>query len=336
LIKQILLIPLFFLSYNSAFSVEESKLPGAFYEKVMPYIERHLKIDYFENEQGHKVRWAFISPKKSSKGTILLMHGRTEDIEKYREVIYDLHLSNYNVLTLDWVGQGGSDHISKKSPEYGHISDFNIYKRDVKKLLELAEVEAFVGSKPLFLLAHSMGANVASLFLSSYPGVVKKAALVSPMLDLITDPFPEKVAFYLLKVIEAIGMGENKALMNGEFSPNEKNIVTGSQVRRNITFPERAKNKKNLVGPPTNSYGRAAIEATWTMREDAEKIAIPVMMFQAGVDNIVETDGQDYVCHRMQDCTKIFYEKGKHELMFELDYIRDDLFKRMDEFFTKD
>ena len=318
---------------KSLYGIEEDSLPFDYENTIKPLIDQKLEVKTLQNPKGLKIRWAKMSRQEKALGTILLLQGRTEDIEKYREVIYDLYLKKYNVVTLDWVGQGGSDHLSKVSSEYGHLDDFDSLRRDLELLLSQDEVKSYIGSQPLFIIAHSMGANVATLFLQKNPEMVDKAALVSPMYDIITKPFPEWLALYVLKILELVGLGDDKAIMSPEFSPSEANNVTTSKIRRDLAFNERVGNKKHLVGPPTNSYGRAALEATRMVKENANKIKTPVLMFQAGVDKIVETKGQDEVCNLMQDCRKILYKNGMHELMMEQDYIRTDLFDKVDKFF---
>ena len=44
---------------------------------------------------------------------------------------------------------------------------------------------------------------------------------------------------------------------------------------------------------------------------------------QAGNDLLVETEGQDYVCNKAPDCRKIGFPKAMHEILNEVDPIRD-------------
>src|SRR3954451_4733110 len=43
-----------------------------------------------------------------SRGVCVLLHGQTEFIEKYLEVIGELWARGFTVATMDWRGQGGS------------------------------------------------------------------------------------------------------------------------------------------------------------------------------------------------------------------------------------
>lgn len=318
---------------SKSFSVPEKDLDQLFINKVIPFVEQNIMMDSFKNSSGHKVVWGIMPPQSGSKGLVLILEGRTESHKKYREVIYDLYKSGYDTAIMDWVGQGASDHISSVNHQYGHIDSFETYKKDISILLEQRKFKMIRGQKPIYVLAHSMGANIASLYAAENPDVFSKMALISPMLDIRTDPFPESVAVFILKVLNFIGRGEHKAPFTGEFSPNEENTVTSSEVRRRLFFAERVAYKDHIVGPPTSGFALEAIKATRDMRSTAEKLKNPIMMFQAGDDSIVKTEGQDFVCSRAALCEKILFEKGKHELLMEKDDIRDEIFERLSKFF---
>ena len=82
-----------------------------------------------------RLRYAKWSPKlRPSKGTVLLLHGRTECIEKYYETVEDLRERGFGVLTFDWRGQGGSDRMLK-DPRKGHVENFNQYLIDLETVL---------------------------------------------------------------------------------------------------------------------------------------------------------------------------------------------------------
>ena len=72
-------------------------------------------------------RWRALA--RRSLGTICLLHGRSEAIEKYFETVDDLRRRGFAVATFDWRGQGGSDrHL--RNPMKGHVDSFAEYDRD--------------------------------------------------------------------------------------------------------------------------------------------------------------------------------------------------------------
>ncbi|MGO7565283.1 alpha/beta fold hydrolase, partial [Rhizobium johnstonii] len=77
----------------------------------------------------------FRSSGKIAKGTVVILHGRNEYIEKYLETIRDLTAKGLWVATFDMRGQGGSPRLLK-SRNHGHIRRFVDYERDIDTLLE--------------------------------------------------------------------------------------------------------------------------------------------------------------------------------------------------------
>lgn len=94
----------------------------------------------------------------NGRGLALVLHGRTEYLEKYGRVIARLLGAGFSVASADWRGQG----LSERTPGAGMLGDvahFDLYQRDLAALLAWAPVAA--DRAPRFALAHSMGGAVA-------------------------------------------------------------------------------------------------------------------------------------------------------------------------------
>ena len=88
------------------------------------------------------------------RGSVLLFPGRTEYVEKYAPVAHRLMAEGYDVLSIDWRGQGMSDRL-QPNPRPGHIRDFADYQHDVVEMIVAAEQLDL--PRPWHLLAHPMG-----------------------------------------------------------------------------------------------------------------------------------------------------------------------------------
>ena len=64
--------------------------------------------------------------KKTGAATMVILPGFTEFCEKYSCDILRLHQSGFNVLVIDWPGQGLSGHFGK-NPLAVHCDDFTVY-----------------------------------------------------------------------------------------------------------------------------------------------------------------------------------------------------------------
>ena len=82
---------------------------------------------------GVQLRTAHWAPQTATRGTVAILQGRSEFIEKYFEVIGQLLARGFAVATMDWRGQGGSAR-QLKNPRKGHIDDFSLFERDLSAL----------------------------------------------------------------------------------------------------------------------------------------------------------------------------------------------------------
>ena len=78
---------------------------------------------------GVRLRAARWAPEGEPRGTVALLGGRGEFIEKHYETISDLLQRNFVVAALDWRGQGGSER-QLRDPMKAHVDDFSLYERD--------------------------------------------------------------------------------------------------------------------------------------------------------------------------------------------------------------
>ncbi len=91
-------------------------------------------------------------------GTIFVLPGRTEYIEKYGRASAELVKRGFTAVTLDWRGQGLADRALRDTMS-GHVGDFSEYQKDLDAVLDLANEQAL--PRPYFILAHSMGGCIA-------------------------------------------------------------------------------------------------------------------------------------------------------------------------------
>ena len=98
-----------------------------------------LKYSKFKTHDSLKLRYGYTEldlKSKSSKGIVLLLHGRAEFIEKYLETIKLLVNKGFDVITFDWRGQGLSDReVSNRHK--GYVNNFDDYISDLKLFFEV-------------------------------------------------------------------------------------------------------------------------------------------------------------------------------------------------------
>lgn len=106
---------------------------------------------------GVRVRvavWASDSP----QGTVLLLPGRTEYVEKYGRAAGDLAARGFSTVAIDWRGQGLAERpVADRMT--GHVADFAEYQADLNAVVDFVRRHGL--PEPYYLMSHSMGGCIA-------------------------------------------------------------------------------------------------------------------------------------------------------------------------------
>src|SRR5580700_11863366 len=95
-----------------------------------PVPDNHV-VGAIKTPDGVNLRYARWQPPAGRRGTVCIFQGRSEWIEKYFEVVRDLHARGFAVATLDWRGQGLSERLLR-DPRKGHVTSFAKYGIDLE------------------------------------------------------------------------------------------------------------------------------------------------------------------------------------------------------------
>lgn len=150
---------------------------------------------------GWPVRTAIWPAREAAKGSILLLTGRGDFIEKYAETIHDLVDAGWGVAAFDWRGQGLSGRLGD-APEKGHCDSFEPWLRDLGEIIEWAKA-AMPGR--WFAIAHSMGGHLLLRRLVAGQNDFARAVLLSPMLGMLAPPLGPRWASRLARVMVLAG-----------------------------------------------------------------------------------------------------------------------------------
>jgi lysophospholipase len=267
-------------------------------------------------------RW--ILPASEAHGTVVLIQGRTEFIEKYFEVVGELLARGLSVITFDWRGQGLSTRAFPETLK-GHVADFSEFDADLAAVMSKIVHEH--GTKPYHALAHSMGGNVLLRYLHDNPHEFERAVLTAPMLAIKTAPYPEWVA-RSLAVGSAMAGGRNAFVFGGAAqSPLELTFETNgvtSDVRRFERFMSCLKAEPKLaLGAPTFGWLEAAFRSMHLVASEdfAQAIETPVLLIGAAHDQIVVPGADLMLIKRIKRGMYVML-KAEHEIMMESDEIR--------------
>ena len=267
---------------------------------------------------------------------ILLCPGRIESYMKYAELAYDLYQCGFDVFIIDHRGQGKSGRLLADTHR-GHVNAFSDYVDDVATLYEKEIATRHYQHR--YALAHSMGGAILALMLARNVAHFDAAVLVAPMLG-IPLPLPSWLAWPILNWAEKRpDMRENYAVGTGEWQPRpfENNHVTHSLERYRRSVQLYVDDPVLRMGGPTYHWVRESILAGEMALQQAANITVPLLLLQAGEENVVENAAQERFCQAMQAAGKACMLKtiagARHEILFEQDEMRAEALASIVRFF---
>jgi lysophospholipase len=269
------------------------------------------------------------------KGTIILLHGRAEVIEKYFEVVQELRDRGYAVATLDWRGQGGSDRFLRLARN-GHVERFLDYDRDADALIALAAQRGL--PHPFFALGHSMG-GLITLRVARRGAPLRRIVVTAPMLALAGRAASSLRSVRTLSALASFFGVSDRAVPGvdrrcPDIRPFAGNALT-SDPGRYARFAGFLRAHPDLaIGAPTFGWLYTAAVA---MREAATPafatgIRQPVLLVGAGSDGVVSTAAVAAMAKRLEGGSFVVIEGSRHEPMMEQDSIREQFWAAFDAF----
>lgn len=306
-------------------SQQDSELLKLRYEDyIAPFWGNHVANGYFSGMDNIQIAYAFVIHPEAI-GSIAISSGRIETLLKYKELVFNLYHAGYSVFIHDHRGQGLSERMTE-NPHQGYVESFDDYVSDFKIFVDKVVLPKSK-HKP-FLIGHSMGSAIASLYMLKHPDDFAKAVLSAPMFG-IKPAMPTFFACTLTKVF----MGLNKMVSSlpwyfpgqGDYcaAPFRGNVLTSCQSRYQVFRNEYVINPQCQLGGVTSKWLHEAYLAMNVIQSNANALELPILLLQAGADQVVDNVRQDKVSAKFANCKAVHLSNARHELFMELDSIRD-------------
>lgn len=285
-------------------------------------------------EDGALLRIARWSPGSKSLGTVCVFTGRGEFIEKYFETIGELVERGFDVVAMDWRGQGLS---VRELPDRdkGHIDDFDMFERDLEALRK--QVLQFLCPRPWYALAHSMGG--ATLLSQAYAGrsPFERIVLIAPMIE-IAGRAARLSTRIVVEAADAVGLGASYApgvaRRSSMLEPFEGNDLTSDPRRyaRNAAIVEAA--PQLAVAGPTIGWINAALRITRKLADPElpRRTGTPILIVVGADDHVVSIPAIARFANRLKAGRMILLPGARHEVLQETDAIRAQFWAAFDAF----
>jgi lysophospholipase len=278
-----------------------------------------------DTRDGMRIRVAAwpVPPGIATRGTVLLLPGRTEYVEKYGPSARAYTAQGFAVLTLDWRGQGLTARAFEDR-RLGHVIDFAEYQSDLAAALDLATALGLPG--PRYLVAHSMGGCIGLRAL--HAGLdVRAAAFSAPMWGMQMEAWERPLAWLSALAAPFPPVGRkltprtdlDHALYADPFEGNDLTTdpAMWDFMRHQLdTYPELT------LGGPTIRWLRAALFETRALMRLAPP-DLPALTFLGSDERIVEPAPIRRLMRRWSKGRLEMIAGAQHEIMMERAEVRD-------------
>lgn len=296
-------------------------------KRSWPAVPLSTPFDFIGNlrtAEGATIRYGIARPSDAVKrGSVLLLQGRAECLEKYREIVEGLTARGLYVYSFDWHGQGLSERFSKGRKKVD-VKSFDDYLEDIG--LFIREVWCLPEANR-YVIAHSTGGHVALRFMAERRLKVDGALLCAPMIDLKTKGWPRRFAPIVVGAAAGLGFAECQIPGERDHLPSvrrfEGNSLTSDPERFRI-LPGLVKSNPQLERRgATFRWVRSAFASIARLNAPgiAESIAAPVTILIGDDDRIVDAEAAERFARRLPNGRLQLLEGARHEIMMENDAI---------------
>ncbi len=235
----------------------------------------------------------------SAERTLLIVHGASEHGERYRHVAEFFASHGWHVIIGDHRGHGRSTGVRT------HVKRFQQYAHD----LELIRTHFGLPPESTAVLGHSMGGLVAIRHAQLFPGHTAALVLISPLLR-VKVPIPRRT----LALGRVLSVLAPRTRFQSRVDPRTTTRCPQALERRlNDALMHRSVTAKWFFAM------RAGLQSAWSA---AGQIKIPVLILQAGADEIVDPRAPEHWLKQVASPDKSFlsFPDHLHELLNEPDW----------------
>jgi lysophospholipase len=289
---------------------------------------------FFAASDGRRLRYALLREGQGFKGTVCLLQGRGDFIERYFETMMDLRQRGFAVATFDWRGQGGSER-RLRNPNKNYVRNFKEYDDDLASFI--SKILMPDCPPPYYALGHSMAGCILIRTLRRHAWF-NKVVVTAPMFDVKTAPWPPRVARVLVHLLCMIGLGRifvpgerHRALSLKDFPGNNLTADLGRftrDVRTTEIAPELG------VGAPTIRWVKAAFNAIRevTAAPKNSMVRVPILVVAADIEKVTSTEACHMLAAKEPNVVTVVVEHSRHEIMMERDHVREQFWAAFDAF----
>lgn len=246
-----------------------------------------------------KLKYGQWYPTDEGKAIILLAHGYGEHMGRYKHVIEAFVKAGYILFAIDHRGHGQSEGLR------ADVESFDYFVDDLYELYKTAK--ECHPDLPIFLVGHSMGGLIATLFAYRHQDKLAGLVLSGPAILIGADTNP------LLKAISSI---------LARLVPTLQVVKPGNNILSRDPEVEALMRADTLsyTAPLRARMGNEMYQASLRAQKRLAEITIPVLIMHGTDDRLTHPDGSRrlYAESESTDKTLKLWDDMYHEIFNEI------------------
>lgn len=270
---------------------------------------QNIKDFFHTPKDNYQCFWQKWIPDEPIQRTVVFQHGLGEHSSRYANLINYFSGSGTAFYAMDARGHGKSE--GKK----GHVSSLMDFVHDLHELVMLAKNEQ--ETKQVFLLGHSMGGVIATLYAFHYQQHLRALILSSAGIEPYLNPYLKvaKVAAQgLVPMTPSFTMGSN---LNLKYLSHDKKVIADYKADPLVHSSASVK------------LGYEMFNVHKTIYAKADQLRIPLYIIHGTGDKIAapESSQKLYELAGSTDKTLKLYDGLYHEMINEEEKDREQVLK---------
>lgn len=254
---------------------------------------------FFASKDGTRLFWRQIVPDGEPKAWLGVMHGYGDHSGRYTQPIEAWVKEGYGVLAFDYRGHGKADGARADCKVWSDFVDD--CRAFFARLVEAAR------SKPIFLVAHSHGALIATHFAVNPPAELKGMVLSAPFYALAFEP--PKLKLLGAKLIKGIAPGLK---IGNELKPD--------QLSRDVKWQEETKADPLYLHNTTPRWFFECQAAQQQLAGLGSRVTLPILVVAGTADPIASMPAAKAFFETVAAKDKTWKDYGdyRHEVLMEV------------------
>jgi alpha-beta hydrolase superfamily lysophospholipase len=252
----------------------------------------------FQGARGVNIFYQCWLPEDDAKAVLLVVHGIGEHSGRYMNLVNHFTPLGYAVYGLDHIGHGRSDGTRVFVERFGDFTE------TLKTFFDM--VRGWQPGRPVFLVGHSLGGLIGSVFLLEHQDELAGAVLSAPSIKLSESI--SQLTLFSARVLSNIAPKLGLTSVDVTAVSSDPAVVQ-AYLDDPLVYKGKA----------TVRLAAEGIKAIERVTRDVAQIRLPLLIVQGSADHLVEPDGAKMLYEQSASTDKTYkiYDGFYHEVMNE-------------------